>query len=97
VVPYLPMILEACAEGELSFEYEHGSHSYGAFTYTVARILRQHRARGRTLSFRALVALAAAELPRLGYRQTPHLTGPSKLLASAIPGFAAKAPVRRRR
>lgn len=98
--PYLPMILEACSEGELSFEYEHGSHSYGAFSYTLARVLRQHRAAGTTPTFTSLVAEVAAELPRLGYAQTPALTGPTALKASPVPWPAAQAPrarARRRR
>src|SRR4029079_5105286 len=39
--PYLPVILEACREEQLSYEYRDGAASYGAFTFSLAKELRQ--------------------------------------------------------
>jgi hypothetical protein len=93
--PYLPMILEACAEQELAYEYKHGAHSYGAFTYTVARILRQRSRAGRSITFEELVRASRLELPKLGYDQTPSLTGPTALRGSPVP-WRVEPPARRR-
>ncbi len=49
--PYLPMIYEACQANQFSYEYQHGVTSYGAFTYTLWRILHQHRTRGEAITF----------------------------------------------
>lgn len=83
--PYLPMILEACREQELSFEYEHGAQSFGAFTFTLARVLRAHRRGARPLTFEALVRATDAELRALRFDQHPRLTGPTALRRAAIP------------
>ena len=53
--PYLPIIVEACQEQELSYEYRDGATSYGAFTYSLAKELRRSRQAGRNPSFRTLV------------------------------------------
>jgi hypothetical protein len=39
--PYVPMMLEACAEGQLAYEYRHGVTAFGAFTYSVCSVLQQ--------------------------------------------------------
>lgn len=83
--PYLPMILEACGERELSFEYEHGAQSFGAFTFTLARVLRARRAAARPLTFEALLAATDAELRALRFDQHPRLTGPSALRGAPVP------------
>lgn len=82
--PYLPMILEACREHELAFEYEHGAQSFGAFTYTLARVLRAHRGAPRPLTFEALVEAVGTELRALRFDQRPRLTGPSALRGAAV-------------
>jgi hypothetical protein len=51
--PYLPILLEACQEQELSYEYRDGATSYGAYTFSMAKVLREHRGRGANLSFSA--------------------------------------------
>ncbi len=38
--PFLPIILQACQEEQLAYEYRHGVTSYGAFSYSLAQILR---------------------------------------------------------
>jgi hypothetical protein len=64
--PYLPLIIEACAEDQLSYEYRHGSTSYGVFTYCLAETLR--RLKGQ-VTFKDLVEREVrTKLERLGYR-----------------------------
>jgi len=83
--PYLPVILEACGEEQLSYEYRDGAASYGAFTFSMAKELRQSRGEGRNLSFDALVKRTAARLEALRYKQNPALVGPPRILKQAIP------------
>ncbi len=83
--PYLPIILEACQEQELSYEYRDGATSYGAFTYCLAKELRQSRRAGRNPSFHTLVQLTADRLRKLSYEQTPALVGPRLLLNRPVP------------
>jgi hypothetical protein len=87
VGPYLPLLIEACAEKELAFEYRHGVTSYGAFTYTLATLLR----RGEQPTFAKLVELVGAQLAEQGYRQRPQILGPRALLAKAVPWRLARA------
>jgi len=93
--PYLPLILEACREDELSYEYRDGATSYGAFTYCLAKVLRQARTEGRNPSFVTLARLVEARLRELDYRQTPCLTGPRRVIGQPIPW--TRPPRRRRR
>jgi hypothetical protein len=88
VGPYLPLLLEACAEQELAYEYRHGVTSYGAFTYTIANLLR----RGDQPSFEKLVQRTGAQLKDLGYAQHPQILGPRALLASEVPWRRGAAP-----
>jgi hypothetical protein len=83
--PYLPVILEACAEDQLSYEYRDGAASFGAFTFSMAKELRQSHAAGRNVSFETLVKLTTARLQALDYAQTPALVGPPKILRQPIP------------
>jgi hypothetical protein len=92
--PYLPTIFEACQEQELSYEYRHGATSYGAFTYSLAQVLRQARSDGRDPTFEALSRLTAARLRALRYDQTPCLVGPRRVISQQIPWVRS---VRRRR
>ena len=48
--PYLPILLEACQEQEFSYEYRDGATSYGAYTFCMAKVLREHRDHGVNLS-----------------------------------------------
>ena len=92
--PYLPVILEACREQELSYEYRDGATSYGAFTYCLAKVLREARGRGQNPSFRTLARLTAARLRALRYEQTPALVGPTRRLGQSIP-WVRRRPGRR--
>lgn len=79
--PYLPLIIEACGEAELSYEYRHGVHSYGAFTYSIATQLR----RSGRVTFETLVERVAKQLAELGYKQRPQVLGPGEVVSSRIP------------
>ena len=50
--PFLPLIIRACEEQQLPYQYRHGATSYGAFTFCLASILR----RDPGLTFQQLVA-----------------------------------------
>ena len=80
-----PVILEACQETELSYEYRDGAASFGAFTFRSQRSCAS-RASGRNLSFDALTRVAAARLEALRYEQTPALVGPPRIVKQAILG-----------
>lgn len=81
VGPYLPVILEACQEHEYAYEYRHGVESYGAFTYSLAHILRQRK----RITFADLIDATRKRLKELQYDQVPQLLGPDKILKSTIP------------
>jgi hypothetical protein len=89
--PYLPLIIEACGENEFSYEYKHGTLSYGAFTYSLASILRRLGHAGRKVSFQDLRDLVAQQLADLGYQQRPQILGPHLVLTADVPWKAAKA------
>ncbi len=72
--PYLPLLMYACGEKEYAAEYEHGSVSYGAFTYVLAKTFRAMNA-GAQASLESVMTSTAGELGRLGYAQTPQLVG----------------------
>lgn len=82
--PYLPVIIEACAEQEYSYEYRHGATSYGAFTYSLASILR----REKTITFENLVKQTGERLAELRYDQRPQILGPTAVLQYKVPWVA---------
>lgn len=82
--PYLPVIIEACGEEEFSYEYRHGATSYGAFTYSLASILRQEK----TITFQGLVDKAGERLKELKYDQKPQILGPTAILQYNVPWTA---------
>jgi hypothetical protein len=92
--PYMPVILEACREEQYSYEYRDGAASYGAFTFALARSLRDQRALGRNPTFVTLSRLATEKLKALRYDQDPCLAGPQGQLTQRIPW--ANPPRRRR-
>ena len=81
VGPFLPLIIEACAEDELAYEYRHGTTSYGAFTFCLVSILRQER----DITFADLVTMTTQKLARLGYRQQPQILGPKVHVGAKVP------------
>ena len=80
--PYLPVIIEACQEDKLSYEYRHGATSYGAFTFSFVKDLRQRR----NATFVEAVDRAAATLKNLEFDQVPQILGPKAVVNKAIPG-----------
>ncbi|GAA3102912.1 hypothetical protein GCM10010520_55050 [Rhizobium viscosum] len=83
--PYLPLIIEACGEDQLSYEYRHGATSYGAFTYSLASILRS----AGKVTFEDLVDKTRGRLEDLQYNQKPQILGPTAVLQSEVPWRAA--------
>jgi hypothetical protein len=81
VGPFLPLIVEACGEEELSYEYRHGATSYGAFTFCLASILREKQ----SITFQALVDLTEKRLAELQYDQVPQILGPSSVINAKVP------------
>jgi hypothetical protein len=95
--PYLPVVYEACQENQFSYEYRHGVTSYGAFTYSVSRILRRYRTRKEAVTFEGLLREARKTLADLYYDQNPTILGPEELLKSPIPWQPGSGEGRRRR
>lgn len=89
--PYLPVLLEACQEGELSYEYRDGAQSFGAFTFNLAASLRKNMVAHRNPTFAQLIADVSARLKAMKYDQTPNLVGAKKILTRKIPWAGATA------
>ncbi|WP_152223979.1 alkaline phosphatase family protein [Pseudomonas sp. SCB32] len=83
--PYLPLLLFAARENQKASEYEAGTASYGAFTYSLVEQLRGARNAGSTLSFEDLVARVGNTLAARSPGQTPELVGPRNIRNSACP------------
>lgn len=99
--PYMPLILQACGEKELASEYRHGATSHGAFTFCLAKILRNSRKKGVNLAFEELVLRVRKELKALNYDQTPQVVGPrgsrDAMVPWTQPSSGPQAPKRRTR
>jgi hypothetical protein len=99
--PYLPVIMEACQENQLSYEFRHGASSYGAYTYSLADILRRERTSGGNPTFRRLNTLVARRLAELKYDQRPNLVGAGHVVSQPVPwvrsGTRRPAPGRSKR
>jgi hypothetical protein len=83
--PYVPVLLQACREHELSYEYRHGVTAYGAFTYCLSSLFRSLKTTGKSVTFETLARQAAGRLKQLGYPQTPVLFGPRRKTRQPIP------------
>ena len=75
--PYMPLLMYACGESELASEYEHGSVSYGAFSFVLARSLREMKQGASPQTLQSAVKATATQLSRLGYDQSPEMIGSS--------------------
>ncbi|MBI4438170.1 caspase family protein [Candidatus Uhrbacteria bacterium] len=84
--PYVPLLLYACREQELAYEYRNGTAAYGAFTWCVVAELRRARAKGEALTFNQLVKRASRSIAALGYDQHPQLAGPRSRRDEPVPG-----------
>lgn len=78
---YLPVIIEACRADQYSYEYRHGVTSHGAFTFNLAKILRERK----RISFEDLVSQTRAELADLKFDQEPCILGPGEIVKSNVP------------
>ena len=84
--PYLPALVYASREEELSFEYKHGVEAFGAFTYCLVKTLRRdRRLKHPRLTFDALITEVAKELDVLGYEQEPRLVAPRSVRTAKVP------------
>jgi metacaspase-1 len=92
--PYMPILLQACREDELAYEYRDGTSSYGAFTYFLVQTMRAQRRRRQSLTFQDLVSNAAGEIAHL-YKQTPQLVCPGKRRRESILRVPGRRPTRR--
>lgn len=90
--PYLPVIIEARQENQLSYEYRHGVQSFGTFTYSLAETLRASRNTRKNPSVVELVAAVDTRLKRLKYEHTPSLLGPRQILKMPVPWSTQPAP-----
>lgn len=89
--PYVPVMLEACAEGELAYEYRHGVTAYGAFTYSVCSVLHQVAAQQKRprLSFEQLIARAHERIASVvAEPQHPQLHCAGARRREPIPGLS---------
>ena len=59
--PYMPVLLEACAENQSAYEYQHGSVHYGAFTYGLCQALKFGQAPQAAKHRKKLAANAAPQ------------------------------------
>jgi len=83
--PYLPIILQACDEGEKVYEYVHGVSAHGAFTFMLDRFLRAEMSRGRRPSFIRLRDALIKRMHEMGYPQKPCLVGAKSRIGQKVP------------
>lgn len=88
--PYTPVLIQACAENQYSYEYRHGVTSYGAFTYAASTILREKRKAGVPITINGLVEQTGQRLKELKYQQSPLAVGPGSKLDTALFGREEK-------
>ena len=89
--PYVPMMLEACAEGELAYEYRHGVTAFGAFTYSVCSVLHQLAAQQKRprLNFEQLIERARERIATVvAEPQNPQLHCAESRRRDLIPGLS---------
>jgi hypothetical protein len=83
--PYLPVVLEACREDQLSYEYTGGATTNGAFTYALVREYRAAHRRKTATTFVELARKVSTEIRGLGFDEIPQLIGPSEVINGPIP------------
>jgi hypothetical protein len=83
--PYLPVVLEACRENQLSYEYANGSITNGAFTYALAQEYRAAARRKTATTFVELIRKTSNQIRTLGYDEQPQLVGPTDVIKGPIP------------
>ncbi|MBV8141355.1 MAG: caspase family protein [Verrucomicrobia bacterium] len=83
--PFLPVVLEACRENQLSYECTNGSTINGAFTYALVHEYRTAGRRRAATSFVELTRKISSRIKRLGYEEEPQLIGPSDVIEGPVP------------
>ena len=78
--PYLPIVIEACRDNQLSYEHVTGAVTHGAFTYALMSEFKKPA----ELSFRKLEARVTRNLKGLGLDQHPQIVGPKIVLENPI-------------
>jgi len=88
--PYMPVLLQASQEKQYSYEYRHGTQSFGAFTYILNKTVRRKMTKptGNPPTWTQLMRTVARELKELHYDQTPALVCPRKLRSQTVPWLA---------
>jgi hypothetical protein len=88
--PYLPILLQACAEGQLAFEYRDGATPHGAFTWALVEMLR-----GRTRrQLETVSAVLGARVKELGCAQDPQALFPAVYARRLLATLLKRAPGR---
>ncbi|NML45377.1 caspase family protein [Ramlibacter sp. G-1-2-2] len=89
--PYVPMMLEACGENQLAYEYRHGVTAFGAFTYSLVSVLHQvaREQKKPRLSFEQLIARTGKRIATVVPEpQQPQLHCASARRKDLIPGLS---------
>jgi len=94
--PFLPVILEACHENQLSYEYRHGVTSYGAFTYILTQVFQASRRQSKPMTWQQLIRATSVRLRDMKYPQTPVLVGPTSVIDKSIPWKDGRTTKRKR-
>ncbi len=94
--PYLPILFQACAEGERAFEHREGTRSGGVFTTTFLDLARRS---GGRIALGKIADDIGRRCERLGYDQHPATLYPQPLADTPLVDLfrpPAPAPVRSR-
>lgn len=92
--PYLPILFQACQEGERAFEHREGSRSGGVFTQTFVELARMSKG---SLTIGALPERIQEKCDALGYSQHPTVLHRKEQLRMPISElFEPPVPARRR-
>lgn len=87
--PYMPVLLFACQEQQVAYEYSHGSVPHGAFTFCFVKNLRREIAKsGATPTFRRLMQLVNEDIAGLGFDQDCVVEGPKDWVDAPVPLLA---------
>ncbi|NNM29992.1 MAG: caspase family protein, partial [Akkermansiaceae bacterium] len=75
--PYMPTLWYACQEREFAMEYRQGSASYGAFTWSFVRLVREIRKQQEIRSASQIEKHLQSRVQAINPSQMPHLIAPS--------------------
>lgn len=91
--PYTPILIEACREDELAYEYRHGAVAHGAFTHALCGTLRDAarspQRKRSPLTFKGLIAETSRRIALVTTEpQHPQLQCSPARLSQTVPGLA---------